>query len=108
MKALIAPFALAAALTLPLLPTFIGPAAAQQQQTCKPRDEIVQILGEKYAESRRAYALAAPQQMLELFANAETGTWTALVTRPDGISCMVASGEHWTEVDEAPGGGSGA
>ena len=101
MKALIIAVALAA-LTLPAV---FQPAAAQQRQTCKPREEIVEILGEKYQESRRAYALASPQQMLELFA-AESGSWTALITRPDGISCIVAAGTAWTEVDEAAGPGA--
>jgi hypothetical protein len=100
MKALITA-AVLAALTLPAL---FQPAAAQQRQTCQPREEIVEILGEKYAESRRAYALASPAQMLELFANAESGTWTALITRPDGVSCIVAAGTAWTEVEEAAAG----
>jgi hypothetical protein len=106
MKALIA----AAVLAALALPALVLPAAAQQQQqqTCKPRDEIVKVIGEKNAESRRAYGLASPTQMIEMYANAETGTRTALVTGPDGVSSMVASGNAWTEVEEAPGGGSGA
>jgi hypothetical protein len=92
--------AVLAVLTLPAL----FQRAAAQQQTCKPRDEIVAILGEKYQESRRAYGLASPTQMLELFANTESGTWTALITRPDGVSCIVAAGTAWTEVEEAAAG----
>ena len=101
MKALLTAVTLAA-LTGPVL---VQTAAAQSQATCRPRQEVVQVLEDTYEESRRAYALIDPTQMLELFA-AESGSWTALVTRADGVSCLVASGTAWTEADaEAAGSG---
>jgi len=27
----------------------------------------------------------------------DTGAWTIIVTRPDGVSCAVAAGEAWLE-----------
>jgi hypothetical protein len=30
--------------------------------------------------------------LVELFASPETGSWTILVTRPDGVTCLLAAG----------------
>lgn len=70
---------------------------------CKPREDIVKVLSSKYKESRRAYGLSNQMQMLELYAS-ENGTWTAVVTTPDGKSCIVAAGEAWTEQQAIPAG----
>lgn len=78
-------------------------AVAQTQRNCKPRDQLIALLSNKYKESRRAYGLQNRRQVLELYAS-EKGTWTAVVTTPDGRSCIVAAGEGWTEESsEAPG-----
>ena len=46
--------------------------------------------------------------MLELYASPETGTWTILVPLPNGLSCLVASGEAWERVAEVLTPGEGA
>jgi hypothetical protein len=33
--------------------------------------------------------------LLEVYASEETGTWTILVTRPDGVACLIAAGQMW-------------
>ena len=33
--------------------------------------------------------------LLELFATADGATWTALVTRANGMSCVVMNGDSW-------------
>lgn len=82
--------------------TAVTTVQAQAAANCKDRDSIVEVLSKRYKETRRAYGLSNPMQMIELFAS-ESGTWTALMTTPDGRSCIVASGEAWTEVKSLPG-----
>jgi hypothetical protein len=41
--------------------------------------------------------LANNGTMLEIATSGE-GSWTILVTRPDGVSCVVATGEAWERV----------
>ena len=77
-------------------------SSAQANPNCRERDSIVEVLATRYKETRRAYGLSNPLQMLELFAS-DSGTWTALMTTPDGKSCIVASGDAWTEVKTLPG-----
>ncbi len=74
-----------------------APAFAQSSAACAPRDSIVTHLAKKYGETRRGVGLQNRGSVTEIFASAETGTWTILVTRPDGTACAVAAGEAWLE-----------
>jgi hypothetical protein len=48
--------------------------------------------------------LSASGAVIEMFANDETGTWTATVTGPDGNTCLVASGRAFESMAApAPG-----
>lgn len=67
-------------------------------RACGKRDEIVANLEAKYHESRRMVALSANNSVLEIFA-AEAGNWTIIVTPADGVSCLIASGEAFEELD---------
>ena len=77
--------------TLALAP----PAQAQTANPCIDRTKIVRSLTEKYNESQTALGLQNSGQMLEIWTSADTGTFTVLITRADGISCIVSSGEFW-------------
>ncbi len=44
--------------------------------------------------------LAANNGVVEVFASPETGTWTIIVTLPDGQTCLVASGEGYESITE--------
>ncbi len=39
------------------------------------------------------------ESVMELFTS-ETGSWTILVTRTNGLSCIAASGEDWTVMED--------
>lgn len=70
---------------------------------CAPRPDVLAQLAERYGESRRSVGLAADGVVVESFAS-ETGSWTIFYTRPDGISCVLASGVNFETVDPpAPG-----
>lgn len=38
--------------------------------------------------------------VVEVFASLETGTWTITITRPDGLTCLAASGEGFENLVE--------
>lgn len=84
------------------------PVASQAQQTqqqvpvdtsapipCAPRGALIEKLETGYHESRSGAGLKTQTQILEIWTSAETGTWTVLITRVDGSSCIVASGTNW-------------
>ena len=70
------------------------PNAAEATGT--PRDVVVKILGERYAEAPVAYGLASNGGLIEVFAAADGATWTIVLTMPNGMSVVVGSGEAWT------------
>ena len=73
------------------------PATAQQQQlACANRDEMVNTLSSRYREAPRAIGLASPSAIIEVFTS-KSGTWTILLTKPDGASCIVSAGDNWEE-----------
>jgi len=61
---------------------------------------VVNTLAQKYGETRRSIGLAANNTVMELYASAETGSWTIAVTTPDGMTCLMASGQGYEPVAE--------
>ena len=85
------------------------PAAAQSLGQCAKRDIVLGQLAERYGETRRGLGIAANNSVMEMFAAADTGTWTITVTMPNGMTCLVASGQGFEAMaDELPAKGSPA
>ena len=76
--------------------------AYAQAANCAPRTAIVERLATKYGESRQSMGLGTNNAVVEVFASADTGTWTILFTRPDGVACLIAAGQGFEMVAEAP------
>lgn len=76
-------------------------AAAQQRADCAPRERIVARLAEHFGETRRSIGLGANNAVVEVFASAESGSWTITVTAPNGQTCLVASGQAFETLAEA-------
>ncbi|MDT0681738.1 hypothetical protein RM543_03495 [Roseicyclus sp. F158] len=73
---------------------------AQVFRHCAARDTVVGRLAEKYGESRQTIGLGTGNQVVELYASAETGTWTITVTKPSGETCLMATGQAYEPVAE--------
>lgn len=61
---------------------------------CGKRDEVLGVLKDSYAEAATASGVADDGNLMEIVSSPE-GTWSLLVTRPDGVSCLIAAGERW-------------
>lgn len=98
--------ALAATVALAIMGT---DALAQNMRNCGPRDHVLNRLAEGYGETRQSVGLGANNAVIEVFASEETGTWTITVTTPNGLTCLVASGQAYEALAEAlPAQGSDA
>lgn len=99
-------FAIHAATILVVICTFLlvllpaSVASAQQSQHCAPRDQVVARLAEKYGETRQSMRLGSNNTVMEVFASAESGSWTITVTMTNGITCLVASGQAFEALAE--------
>lgn len=76
-----------------LLGSAAMPTSADAQTVCGKRDDIIQQLKVKYGETRRTMGVQQGRGVVEMYASAETGSWTILVTDPRGMTCLMAAGE---------------
>ncbi len=75
------------------------PAHAQMQLTCLDREMLIQRLVTRYNESLNGAGMQGPKIILEIWSSEDSGSFTILVTKPDGQSCIVASGLNWQTFD---------
>ncbi len=74
---------------------FLSASSANAEQLCAPRNKAVMQLDEQFGEMVSGRGLAVNgKRMIELFVS-EKGSWTVLVSDPNGRSCVMASGENW-------------
>lgn len=75
------------------------PSAAQAQMVCDDRGTVVSTLDKGYSEKPVSMGLSSNGAVVEVFVS-ETGTFTIIMTRPSGLSCLVAAGENWEDLPE--------
>ena len=81
------------ALTLTLL---LGvQASASAQSVCTTHPEMAKQLKSRYSEAPVAIGLAVNAGVIEVFSTGDGATWTMVLTLPDGMSCVMATGEAW-------------
>lgn len=78
------------------------PSDAAAQATCGPRDQLVKLLADQYKEDPVGMGLAQPGQVLEVFAS-QAGSWSMVMTMPDGKACLIAAGDNWEMVAKIKG-----
>ena len=72
------------------------------QASCAPRDRVIERLETGFAETIAGVGLQSPESLVEIWSSEKTGSWTILTTRPDGLSCIVAHGNNWMDLRDAP------
>ena len=75
------------------------PTMGQAQNNCAARDRVVHSLETSYGEVFAGGGIQNAQRIFEVWYSEEKGTWTILMTRADGKSCIMASGTNWREGD---------
>jgi hypothetical protein len=69
----------------------------QANGMCGKRVDFIKALTDKYQESGKALGIAGQVNLVEVFAS-KAGTWTILVTTPEGKSCIIAAGNSWEDL----------
>lgn len=83
-------------------------ATNAQPKACGDRTKVIQSLSKKYGETRQGIGLGRNNGVMEIYASDETGTWTILVTLPNGQACLIAAGESFENLSETPKDGEDA
>ena len=69
--------------------------SARAQSVCMAHTDLANQLDSRFSETPIAIGLAGNNVVLEVFSNGDGSTWTMVLTRPDGMSCVLATGEGW-------------
>jgi hypothetical protein len=93
------PTSLPAVAFLAFVAVTASPAMAQNAPAllCHDHGELTKALLDRYHEVPVSIGLQTDGQLLQVFASAETGTWTILMTRPDGVACILSAGKHFEQ-----------
>ena len=73
---------------------------AQAQTLCNTRSHIVAQLTDKYEEVSNGIGMQSASQVIEVWSSQKTGSWTIIASRADGVSCILAAGQGWTNNPE--------
>ena len=77
---------------------FLPFKSSEGQVVIPDRDHLLEWLKEKFGESRRVIAKVQTGHVLEIFVS-PSGSWTVLITTPEGLSMLTSSGDAWQEFD---------
>ena len=66
-----------------------------QTQQCDQRARVIGHLAQKYKEAPVAVGVTSNGGMVEVLTTGDGGTWTIILSNPNGTSCLVAAGEGW-------------
>ncbi len=68
--------------------------AASAVGPCGPRSDIIALLKDNFGEVEVGQGLSIRGNLVEIFVS-PAGSWTVILSRPDGLSCLADSGEAW-------------
>lgn len=82
-----------------------APAVAEAPATCFPLAVVSSALAKGHGERPSAGGvLSGGKGTLLVWANPDTGTWTAAVVTTTGVACVIGSGEGWEAAGPQPEG----
>lgn len=76
---------------------------AHAQSNCGPRDAVIAQLETRYGEVLQSRGVG-PNNIMEVFANSQTGSWTVAVSMPNRVMCFVASGTDFEAIPQGVAG----
>jgi len=74
-----------------------APALAQQtERPCAQRNDVLAQLKDQYDEKPVGVGMTENGAVIEL-TTSESGTWSLVLSFPNGRSCLMATGESWEQ-----------
>ena len=83
-----------------LIATTANPST-QQVRNCGPQPQVVASLTSNYSETRQSTGIG-DNTPIEVYAFLSTGSWAIMMTRAGGLTCLIASGQSYETLVEAP------
>lgn len=77
------------------------------QGNCGGYADAAAALSSRWGEAPVGGGLDAQGNLVQVWANLDTGTWSVLVLTPGGPACLVASGDNWQAMEPPAAGVAG-
>ena len=76
-----------------------APAAHAQaiSRPCDNRGDVLSALDGNFSEKPVSLGLSLDGRVVEVL-KSPGGTWTIIMTAPNGVSCLLIAGKHWRNV----------
>ncbi len=74
-------------------------SAANAQMICGERAKFIDHLAKAHKEAPSSIGMTSSGQVIEVLTSAK-GSWSIIITQPNGKSCLVATGEAWEAVKQ--------
>ena len=84
---------------LPILAAILLAPPAAAQAVCGPHRSISESLNKSFTETPVSMGVTTGGGIVEVYASPE-GTWTLVVTQPNGMSCLIAAGQNWESLSQ--------
>lgn len=68
------------------------------QTACSERESMSVELEKTFDETLTAFGLTPDGKVVEVHVSPESGSWTMLISFPDGMSCVSAFGSGWQQL----------
>ncbi len=88
---------LTATSTALILGSILTAPAAVAQPVCGSHQSISENLKKSYTEAPISMGVTSGGGIIEVFSSPK-GTWTLVITQPNGVSCLIAAGKDWEEL----------
>ena len=86
-----------------ILALFAGSSSiVAAQMFCVERGDMLDRLASEYGEELIEVKMTEERGLLEVLKSPTKGTWTLLLTKPSGISCVLATGRGLGTDEEDP------
>ncbi len=73
-------------------------AAADAPKVCSEHNKVLGKFAEVYKENRVAGGLTRDGRLVEVLSTDDGRTWTIVVSKPDGETCVIMAGEGWRKL----------
>jgi len=86
-----------------ILVLFAWSVSAHAAHDCQPRADVASHLNSEYGEAQiswglgKAAAAGQDRKVVELWGKLDLSTWTMIATGVDGMTCIIAAGQDWTD-----------
>jgi len=61
---------------------------------CSTHEFVTNDLQKKHNQFRKWWALSSQNELIELFVDNKKGTWTIILSKPDGLTCGLVGGNN--------------